>query len=264
MLSLFIASCIFLGIFVGFLSGLLGIGGGLVIVPVLIYLLPSLNIPTELVIPLALGTSLCSIFITSFTSTISHYRNNNIPISLTKKFIVPIALGALSGSLIADSLSVEVLKNIFAVAVSILAVYMLFSVRITKTFSLPNHFILLFISYACGVIASLMGISGAVILIPILTIFGIPLRHAIGLSTSCGTVVAITGGFGYMISGIGLEGLPQWSVGYVYLPALISIAITSTIFAPVGVRYASKLPVKTLGYFFAFFLLIVSLKMSFT
>ncbi len=263
MLSIFIVSCVFLGIFVGFLSGLLGIGGGLVIVPVLIYLLPSLDIPIELVVPIALGTSLCSIVITSFTSTISHYRNNNIPVSLTKKFILPIALGALGGSLIADLLSVDLLKNIFAIAVSILAFYMLFSVRITKKFPLPNNVFIFIIAYACGVIASLMGISGAVILIPILSFFGVPLRHAIGLATTCGTVVAAFGSLGYIISGFGVAALPEWSMGYVYLPALVSVAITSTIFAPIGVRYASKLPVKTLGYFFAFFLLVVALKMIF-
>jgi uncharacterized membrane protein YfcA len=109
-----------------------------------------------------------------------------------------------------------------------------------------------------------MGISGAAILIPILTIFGVPVRHAIGLSTTCGLLVAAFGTAGYIISGIGVSMLPQWSLGYVYLPALFSIAITSTFFAPLGVRYANKLPVKTLKRLFAFFLLLVALKMIFS
>jgi uncharacterized membrane protein YfcA len=264
MLSIIILSCVFIGILVGFLSGLLGIGGGLIIVPVLIYLLPSLNIPMDVVVPMALGTSLCSIVITSSTASLSHYKNSNIPIALTKKFVIPIALGALGGALIADLLSVSVLKNIFSVAVSFLALYMFFSVRITKTYPLPHDAFLFVIAYACGVIASLMGISGAVILIPILNFFGVSLRHSIGLATICGTLVAAFGTIGYIISGFNVIHLPEWSVGYVYLPALISIAITSIIFAPVGVRYASKLPVNTLRRIFAVFLFIVAIKIVFS
>jgi len=263
MLSIIILSCVVIGIFVGFLSGLLGIGGGLIIVPLLIYLLPLLNIPIDLVVPMALGTSLCSIVITSSTASLFHFKNSNIPIKLTKKFVVPIALGALGGALIADLLSVSILKSIFSIAVSSLALYMFCSVRITKTYPLPHDVFLFIIAYACGVIASLMGISGAVILIPILSLFSIPLRHAIGLATICGTLVATFGTMGYIISGFNVTNLPEWSVGYVYLPALISIVTTSVIFAPIGVRYASKLPVKTLRKCFAFFLLIVAIKMIF-
>lgn len=264
MLITILLSCAVIGIFVGFLSGLLGIGGGLIVVPALIYLLPLLNIPMDIVMPLALGTSLCSIVVTSSSASLAHYRNSNIPWALTKKFIIGIALGSLNGALVADLLSVTLLKNVFAGAVSVLAVYMFMSVRITKTRPLPNDVIIFIIAYACGVLASLMGISGAAILIPILTVFGISVRHAIGLSTTCGSLVAAFGTAGYIISGIGVSNLPPWSVGYVYLPALIAIAITSSFFAPVGVRYASKLPVTTLKRFFALFLLLVALKMIFT
>lgn len=263
MLSIIIL-CVFTGIFVGFLSGLLGIGGGLIIVPVLIYLLPSLNIPMDIVVPMALGTSLCSIVITSSAASLSHYKNSNIPIALTKKFVIPIALGALGGALIADLLSVSLLKSIFSAAVSLLALYMFFSVRITKTYPLPNDVLLFVIAYACGVIASLMGISGAVILIPILSFFGVTLRHAIGLATVCGTLVAAFGTMGYIISGFNVTHLPKWSAGYIYLPALISIAVASIIFAPVGVRYASKLPVNTLRRIFAVFLFVAAIKVVFS
>jgi len=263
MLSILLLSCVFIGIIVGFLSGLLGIGGGLIIVPALVYLLPKLAIPMDVAMPLALGTSLCSIVVTSSSSTLAHYKNSNIPWALTKKFIVAISLGSLSGALVADLLSVSLLKTIFAVAVSVLSVYMLLSIRVTKTRPLPNDVIIFIIAYACGILASLMGISGAVILIPILTIFGVSVRYAIGLSTTCGALVAAFGTAGYIISGIGTSNLPPWSIGYVYLPALIAITITSTFFAPLGVRYANKLPVKTLKRFFAFFLLLVALKMIF-
>ncbi len=264
MLISILLACGLLGIVVGFLSGLLGIGGGLVIVPALVYLLPLLNIPAEVVMPLALGTSLCSIVITSSSATFAHHKNGNIPWELTRKFMVAISLGSLLGALIADLFSANVLKSIFAVAVSSLALYMLLSVRITKKVALPNDFYIFIIAFGCGIIASLMGISGAAILIPILTFFGITVRNAIGVSTTCGSLVALFGTIGYIISGLDANNLPQWSVGYIYLPALLSIAITSTIVAPIGVRYANKLPVNTLKRCFALFLLLVAIKMVFT
>lgn len=264
MLISILLACGLLGIVVGFLSGLLGIGGGLVIVPALVYLLPLLNIPVEVVMPLALGTSLCSIVITSSSATFAHHKNGNIPWKLTRKFMVAISLGSLLGALIADLFSANVLKSIFAVAVSSLALYMLLSVRITKKVALPNDFYIFIIAFGCGVIASLMGISGAAILIPILTFFGITVRNAIGVSTTCGSLVALFGTIGYIISGLDANNLPKWSVGYIYIPALLSIAITSTIVAPIGVRYANKLPVNTLKRCFALFLLLVAIKMVFT
>lgn len=264
MLTSILLTCAVLGIFVGFLSGLLGIGGGLIIVPALAYLLPLLNIPADIIMPLALGTSLCSIVITSSSSTFAHHKNRNIPWALTKKFMVAISLGSLLGALIADVLSASMLKSIFAIAVSTLAIYMLLSVRVTHTRSLPHDIYIFIIAFACGVIASLMGISGAAILIPILTFFGVTVRNAIGISTTCGSLVATFGTIGYVISGLDAENLPQWSVGYVYLPALLAIVITSTIFAPLGVRYANKLPVNTLKKIFAVFLIIVAAKMILT
>lgn len=264
MLTSILLACSLLGIVVGFLSGLLGIGGGLIIVPALAYLLPLLKIPPEIVMPLALGTSLCSIVITSSSATFAHHKNRNIPWALTKKFVVAIALGSLLGALIADLLSATVLKNIFAIAVSTLATYMLLSVRITHTRSLPSDIYIFIIAFGCGIIASLMGISGAAILIPILTFFGVTVRNAIGISTTCGSLVATFGTVGYIISGLDANNLPDWSLGYVYLPALLAIVVTSSIVAPLGVRYANKLPVNTLKRIFAFFLLLVAAKMIFT
>jgi len=264
MLTSILLACAIIGILVGFLSGLLGIGGGLIIVPALAYLLPLLNIPADIVMPLALGTSLCSIVITSSSATFAHHKNRNIPWALTKKFMVAISLGSLLGALIADLMSANVLKNIFAVAVSTLATYMLLSVRIKKVRELPKDISIFIIAFSCGIIASLMGISGAAILIPILTFFGVTVRNAIGVSTTCGSLVATFGTVGYIISGLDATNLPEWSLGYVYLPALLAIVVTSSIFAPLGVRYANKLPVNTLKRIFALFLILVAVKMIFT
>ena len=265
MMFIFI-SCIFLGAFVGFLAGLLGIGGGLVVVPVLVYLLPQLVtgnevLSSEVIMPMALATSLAAIVMTSSSAAFAHHKNNNIPWQLTKPLMFIVSLGALLGAFIADSLSAQALTNFFAGAVIVLASYMLASIRSQRARAMPSNLKLQLISFITGVIASLMGMAGGAILVPVLTYFGMPLRHCIGIATVCGVMVALFGSLGYIISGLGNELLPPWSFGYVYLPALLGVVLTSSLFAPVGVKFAVKLPVQTLKKFFAVFLILVAIKM---
>ncbi len=253
--------CIALGSLVGFLAGLLGIGGGLIIVPALVYILPQLGISHEIVMSMALATSLGAIVITSLSAAIAHHRNSNIPWSLAKPLMVLVALGALFGAFVADLLSTQALKTFFAVAVIILATYMLLSINGIKNRELPPANKLRFISGLTGVVASLMGMAGGAILVPVLSYFGLPMRHGIGIATACGLMVAIFGSLGYIITGLNHPLLPKWSLGYMYLPALLGISISSSIFAPVGVKFAGKLPIKTLKQCFAVFLILVALKM---
>lgn len=272
MLIIFI-SCIFLGSLVGFLAGLLGIGGGLIVVPALVYLLPYLTINNdvmghvalnpEVIMPMALGTSLSAIVMTSSSAAWAHQKNNNIPWEITKPLMFTVALGALLGAFIADNLSAKALTNFFAIAVFLLASYMLFSIRSSSAKEMPSNVKLQFISLFTGIVASLMGMAGGAILVPVLTFFGMPLRHCIGIATVCGVMVALFGSLGYIVSGFNNELLPAWSLGYVYLPALLGIVLTSSLFAPVGVKYANKLPVQTLKKAFAIFLIIVAIKMVF-
>jgi uncharacterized membrane protein YfcA len=261
---LIFTSCIFLGAIIGFLAGLLGIGGGLIVVPVLVYLLPQLGISNEVIMPMALATSLSTIVITSLSATLAHHKNRNIPWDITKPLMFIVAFGALLGAFIADHLSAQALTSFFAIAVVILASYMLLSIRLQRYKEMPSKIKLQFISLLTGVVASLMGMAGSVILVPILTYFGTPLRHCIGIATVCGVMVALFGSLGYIISGFGNELLPAWSLGYVYLPALSGIALTSSLFAPVGVKYAAKVPVQTLKKLFAVLLIIVAIKMMLT
>ncbi|MBU2923859.1 sulfite exporter TauE/SafE family protein [Colwellia sp. 4_MG-2023] len=257
-------SCLFLGAITGFLAGLLGIGGGLIVVPALVYLLPQLGISNEVIMPMALATSLSTIVITSSSATLAHHKNRNIPWNITKPLMFIVAFGALVGAFIADHLSAQALTSFFAIAVVILASYMLLSIRLQRYKEMPSKIKLQFISLLTGVVASLMGMAGGAILVPILTYFGTPLRHCIGIATVCGVMVALFGSLGYIISGFGNELLPAWSLGYVYLPALSGIALTSSLFAPVGVKYAAKVPVQTLKKLFAIFLIIVAMKMMLT
>ena len=260
MLFIFI-SCVFLGALVGFLAGLLGIGGGLVVVPALVYLLPQLGISNDVIMPMALATSLAAIVMTSSSAAFAHHKNKNIPWKITKPLMFIVAFGALLGAFIADRLSAQALTNFFAIAVIVLASYMLASIRSQRSREMTSKIKLQFIGLITGVIASLMGMAGGAILVPVLSYFGMPLRHCIGIATVCGVMVALFGSLGYIISGLDNELLPAWSLGYVYLPALLGVVLTSSLFAPVGVKFSAKLPVQTLKKCFALFLILVAIKM---
>jgi uncharacterized membrane protein YfcA len=254
-------ACLALGSLVGFLAGLLGIGGGLIIVPALVYLLPMVGVSSDVVMPIALGTSLGAIVITSTFAALAHHRKQNIPWPLARQLMLLVAVGALIGAFIADSLSSEALTGFFSSVVILLAIYMLLSINASQKRTLPSTYVLQCLSFVTGIVSSLMGIAGGAILVPSLSFFGVPVRHAIGIATACGVMVALFGSLGYIITGFNSPYLPQWSIGYLYFPALLGIVVSSSIFAPIGVKYASKLPVKTLKKFFAVFLIAVAIKM---
>lgn len=262
-LSVFL-SCLLLGACTGILAGLLGIGGGLIIVPALLYILPLVNITIDQAMPIALATSLASIIITSTSAVFSHHKNNNIPWQLTKQLLIFVSIGALLGSYLASFLSAQILVNIFAGAVIILATYMLGSVKFDVKKEVPSRLVYSVIGSITGVISSLMGIAGGAILVPTLTYFSTPMRKAIGVSTVCGVAIAGFATLGFVIAGFQQNNLPAYSFGYVYLPALMGIVITSTFFAKLGVKLATYLPVKTLKKLFALFLICVAINMLFS
>ncbi|WP_248289461.1 sulfite exporter TauE/SafE family protein [Thalassotalea sp. Y01] len=252
-----------IGTLVGFLAGLLGIGGGLVIVPALVMLLPKFGVAKEIVMPIALASSLASIVVTSSMAAFNHHKLGNIPWRLTKKLMIFVAIGAVIGANLADLLPAKTLTWLFASFVIVLATYMLLSIRQTVQRDLPSKRVLKAVSAFTGVISSLMGISGGAVLIPFLTYCGMNLLHAIGISTACGMIVSLFGTMAFMIAGLGNPNLPDWSLGYIYWPAVLGIASTSTILARYGVKLANRLPVKTIKKVFAAFLILVAIKMMF-
>ena len=165
------------------------------------------------------------------------------------------------GAVIAGLLSLKALTIIFASAVLVLAFYMLLSIKVERSVALPTNWVLQFIGLFTGVLASLMGIAGGAILVPILMYCSLSMRQAIGVATASGIIVALFGALGYVIIGIGKENLPAWSVGYIYLPALLGIVLTSSLFAPLGVKAGAKLPLRYMKKGFAVFLMLVAIKM---
>ena len=165
------------------------------------------------------------------------------------------------GAVIAGLLSLKALTILFASAVLILAAYMLLSIKIERSVALPTNWTLQFIGIFTGVLASLMGIAGGAILVPILMYCSLSMRQAIGVATASGIIVALFGALGYVVIGFGRTELPEWSIGYIYLPALLGIVSTSSLFAPLGVKAGAKLPLRYMKKGFAVFLMLVAIKM---
>lgn len=258
---IFFISCLFLGAFAGFLAGLLGIGGGLIIVPALVYLLPLIEVNNELIMPIALATSLASIAFTSSSAAFSHHKNHNIPWPLARKTALFVGIGSIFGGFIVDQLSHEILNNFFAGAVILLASYMLMSIKLTQTRAMPKSVVFSSITCLIGVFASLMGIAGGTVLVPTLSYFGVAVRHAMGIATVSGLSIAIFGSMSFIYTGTNEIELPKYSLGYIYLPALLGIVIASLFFATLGVKMANRLPVATLKKAFSVLLICVAIQM---
>jgi len=250
-----------LGAVVGLLAGLLGIGGGLVIVPALLYVFThELALPAQLAMPMAIATSLSTIVFTGLSSAFTHYRLGNIRAAIVLWCVLGIALGALLGPQVATRIPVESLKTTFAILVILLALQMVF-IKPKKSDNKISTLTLVLIGFVTGIISSFMGIGGGAILVPALVWFRIDIKQAIGCAAFCGVIIAIFGSLSFIQAGWLLENLPPGSFGYIYLPATLGIVITSVFTARLGAKISHHLDTQRLKQIFAGFLLIVSLRM---
>ncbi len=251
------------GVMVGILSGLLGIGGGLVVVPILLWLLPLAGIESNIVMHLALATSLASIILTSGSSAYNHYRLGNIQFDTLRWLLPGIILGGLCGSSIAEYMPIDWLPKVFGLIVLYLSFKMFRSTKGDVTPLSSNAGQTSLHGALIGTVSSLAGIGGGSFVVPYLNRRGLDMRYAVGTSAFCGTVLALSGMSGFIYYGQNTQTLPAYSVGYVYVPALIAITVTSTLFTKVGAKWASSLPTKQLKIYFSYFLAIVAIKMLF-
>jgi uncharacterized membrane protein YfcA len=266
-LGLLVASCALLGCVVGFLAGLLGIGGGLIIVPVLTSLLVYFNvIPSEHILVTAIATSLASILFTSTSSAIAHHRNNNVPWAIAPWIMSGVAIGALMSGFAARFIPDQILRTLFAVSVIFIAVRMVLSVNktVVNTNSLPTGPILGGLSAVLGGLSGLIGVGGGSLIVPMLHYFSVDIKKSIGCAAACGIVIAFFGSMGYVSAGWQITDLEHGFAGFVYLPALFGIVITSWFIAPLGAKATDFLPVNTIKKVFAMLLIIVAVKMVFS
>ncbi|WP_114767917.1 sulfite exporter TauE/SafE family protein [Vibrio rhodolitus] len=258
--------CTLLGSGVGFLAGLLGIGGGLVIVPVLSSILIHFEVlPHEQVIIVAVATSLASILFTSTSSAIAHHKNGNVPWDLAPWIMTGVALGALLSGFMAALLPEQVVRIVFAVSVTLIALKMFYSSskkELDNERNMPNKSVLTTFTTITGGLSAMIGIGGGALLVPLLTFFSIDIKKAIGCASACGIVIALFGSVGYITSGTSHFALQEGFVGFVYLPALVGIVCTSWFMAPIGAKSIQHLPVPTIKKIFAALLLVMAVNMA--
>ncbi|MCP3127977.1 sulfite exporter TauE/SafE family protein [Shewanella sp. KJ2020] len=256
--------CLALGAFVGFMAGLLGIGGGLIVVPALLYILPSVGVTSAQLPHIAIATSLAAIILTSISSTRAHHKRGNIPWHLFKPMLPGLVIGALASGFIAEQIPADTLQQGFAIFVILMTIQMAYPVKTESNRQLPNPAVLFVVSAFVAVLAGLTGIGGGILIVPFLTFYGLQMRYAVGFSAAMGFLISISGSFGYIIAGMNATELPYGTVGFIYLPALFGLIITSVLMAPVGVKAASTWPTPVLKKIFALFLLCVGLKLMLT
>ena len=250
------------GLVAGLLAGLLGVGGGLVIVPVLVFIFTAQHFPEAHLVHMALGTSLASIMFTSVSSFRAHHSHGAVKWPIVRGLTPGIVAGTLLGSVLAAHLPTAFLKLFFVVFLFYVGTQMLLNIRPQASQPLPGLAGLFAVGGAIGGISSLVGIGGGTLSVPFMTWCNVKMHEAIGTSAAIGFPIAVAGGAGYVANGLAVNGLPPHSLGFVYLPTLAGVVAASLMTAPVGARLAHRLPVGRLKKIFAFLLYVMGIKMA--
>lgn len=250
-----------LGAFAGVLAGLLGIGGGLVIVPLLTFSFTWQGVPHEHILHMALGTSLATIIFTSLSSMRAHHGRGAVDWSAFWRVTPGILTGTFLGAWIAAQLPTNILKGFFGIFLYYVSYQMLLGKKPSASRDLPGATGMFGAGNVIGVVSSLVGIGGGTLSVPFLTWCNMAIHRAIGTAAAIGLPIAISGTLGYFVNGIGVEGRPDWTFGYIYLPAMVGIVSMSVLTAPFGAKLAHSLPVATLKKFFALLLFVVGTRM---
>ncbi|HET7775015.1 MAG TPA: sulfite exporter TauE/SafE family protein [Azospira sp.] len=250
-----------LGLFAGFMAGLLGIGGGAVMVPLLAMIFAAQQFPPEQMLHLALGTSMATIIFTAVSSLRAHHKHGAVMWETLWAFTPGVLVGTLIGTQIAARVSTRGLALFFALFISCVAVQMALNFKPKPHRELPGKGGLGLAGGIIGALSSLVAIGGGSLTVPYLAWCNVPVRRAIGTSAALGLPIAFFGTLGYIWNGWGEAALPAWSVGYVYLPALAWVMAGSVVAAPAGARLAHRLPVAALKRVFAGVLVLLAAKM---
>lgn len=250
------------GCVAGLLAGLLGVGGGLVIVPMLnLCLAWDRSVPEAHIMHLAVATSMASILFTAVSSAWSHHQRGSVEWGVARRLGLGALVGTLAGTGLAARLSSGFLRGFFVVFLVYVAVQMLIDRRPKASRSFPGWPGMLTVGSGIGVISSLVGIGGGTLTVPFMVWCNLPVHRAIGTSSAIGFWIATGGTLGYLYQGRGADGLPPLSLGFVYLPALAGIVCASVLTAPLGAKLAHRLPVPRIKRVFAILLIIMATRM---
>ncbi len=247
------------GAVVGFMAGLLGLGGGLMMVPVLSFLLGNMGVAEDLSIKMAIVTSMSTILFTSVSSVRTHQKLGAVRWDLVKGLAPGIFLGSALASLwIFVVVKGALLAMLFGLFVSFSAFQMFLDKKPKPTRQMPGFAGQLGMGGLIGLLSGLVGAGGAFVSVPLMTWCNVAIHNAIGTSAALGFPIALANVTGFVISGMKLENLPAWSLGYIWLPGMAVIACFSVVTAPFGARAAHRLPVKKLKKVFSFLLVFLA------
>ncbi|WP_133136274.1 sulfite exporter TauE/SafE family protein [Legionella rowbothamii] len=251
-----------IGAFAGIIAGLFGIGGGLVVIPSLVFVFQQMEvIPPDMLMHVAVGTSLAIMIITSLSAVRSHHNVGNIQWSVLQKLWPGLIAGTISGSVLAAVIPNAWLKTFFGIFLLFVALKMLVDKRNEHSESFPKQWIIVLICFSIGLIAGLLGVGGGILIVPFMTYCGIPARKIAGISNSCAFTIALIGTITFIITGFHETATIPYTLGYVYWPAILLVGATSSMFAPIGTNLHYKLPIHQLRYGFIVLLILTSLKM---
>ncbi len=250
-----------LGVVVGFLAGLLGIGGGGVMVPVLTAIFIANGFPSEQVVHMALATSMAAIVPTAFASLRAHQSKGAIAWPIVWQITPGILLGTFAATFLATYLSSEVLAIFFACFMAYVALQMWLGAKPQPHREVPGIVGLSLAGLVIGAVSALVAIGGGSLTVPFLMWCNVNIRNAIATSAAVGFPIALAGTLGYLVNGWSVQGLPTYTIGFVYWPAVIMIAASSFFTTRMGAHLAHSLPVNTLKKAFAVLVVLLSLKM---
>jgi uncharacterized membrane protein YfcA len=247
----------------GFAAGLFGIGGGFVVVPALMLLLPLVGVVPDEIAHVAVGTSLASIIFTSLRSAQSHAARGAVDFQLLRDWALWVVLGTGVGTLIAGMISSRQLALIFGCGVLAFAVYFLLPARKGAPLfaGLPTGLSRVGIAGALGAFSTLLGIGGGTVTTVTMTVCGAPIHRAIGTAAGMGAIIAVPSTIGFILIGYGVSGVGWGSLGYVNLPAAAALIAASMLLAPYGVAAAHRLPPAILRALFGVYLAVIGVVM---
>lgn len=257
----FILSLLILGAFTGFLAGLLGIGGGGIMVPVLTLLFVQQQFPAEHLVHMALATSMAAIVPTAIASLRAHHQHGAVLWSVVIKITPGILLGTFAGTFLASYLSAKPLAIFFSCFMALVALQMVLNRKPPATRVLPGAAALSATGSGIGAVSALVAIGGGTLTVPFLIWCNVALPVAIGTSAAVGLPIALSGAVGYALNGLAAENLPAYTLGYIFWPAVLVMAAMSFITAPLGAKLAHRLPVAWLKKIFSLLLIGLSLQM---
>jgi uncharacterized membrane protein YfcA len=253
-----------LGIFAGLIAGMFGVGGGIITVPVLVACFMQFGFEEAIMIHMAVGTSLGCIVFTGMSSAYAHNKKN----AVNYNFFKPIASGIIFGAFIGALFAVQLNGNFLKLIIGIFALLVAFQMITNKEIKLKPRKIInkepYFVGSGIGFLSSILGIGGGIFSVPYLKASGLPMTSSVGTSAACGVPIAIFGALGYLATGLNNSLLPSFTLGYIYLPALIGISLTSIIAARYGAAIAHRVSEKILKRMMACMMFVISFYMVFS